>query len=185
MSSFILFAQVISSTLDINQQGAAPLNVVYGEGTTAFEKSYQIPYNLFNLNLFGNLFPPFCLHENMSSSDVLVLRYAEGFFPVLIIVVILLLLRCQRCLKVSVRLPSFCGPHNRKYRIGTSLVQAFAAFVLLSYNRLCETTAYLLTPTVLLNQSLKAEEGRIFFQGDYRVWDSYYTSFITNFLRTW
>eukprot|EP00731_Ephydatia_muelleri_P006550 Em0003g798a len=108
MNSFILFAQVISSTLDINQQGAAPLNVVYGKGTTAFEKSYLIPYNLFNLNLFGNLFPPFCLHENMSSSDVLVLRYAEGFFPVLIIVVILLLLRCQRC----ARLPSFCGHHR-------------------------------------------------------------------------
>ena len=176
MNSFILFAQVISSTLDINQQGAVPLNVVYGKGTTAFEKSYQIPYNLFNLNLFGNLFPPFCLHENMSSSDVLVLRYAEGFFPALIIVVILLLLRCQRCLKVSVSLPSFCRPHahHRKYRIGTSLVQAFAAFVLLSYNRLCETTAYLLTSTALLNQSLKAEEWRIFFRGDYRVWDSYY-----------
>ena len=173
MNSFILFAQVISSTLDINQQGAAPLNVVYGKGTTAFEKSYQIPYNLFNLNLFGNLFPPFCLHENMSSSDVLVLRYAEGFFPVLIIVVILLLLRCQRCWKVSARLPSFCG-HHRKYRIGTSLVHAFAAFVLLSYNRLCQTTSFLLAPVALFNRFLKSEEERIFFQGDYRIWDSYY-----------
>ena len=173
MNSFILFAQVISSTLDINQQGAAPLNVVYGKGTTAFEKSYQIPYNLFNLNLFGNLFPPFCLHENMSSSDVLVLRYAEGFFPVLIIVVILLLLRCQRCWKVSARLPSFCG-HHRKYRIGTSLVHAFAAFVLLSYNRLCQTTVFLLTPVRLRDPFLKAVDERIFFQGDYRLWDSYY-----------
>eukprot|EP00731_Ephydatia_muelleri_P006440 Em0003g688a len=174
MNSFILFAQVISSTLDINQQGAAPLNVVYGKGTTAFQKSYQIPYNLFNLNLFGNLLPPFCLHENMSSSDVLVLRYAEGFFPVLIIVVILLLLRCQRCSKVSARLSSFCGPHHRIYRIGTSLVHAFAAFVLLSYNRLCQTTVFLLAPVALLNPFLKAVDERIFFQGEYQVWDSYY-----------
>ena len=39
LNSFILFAQVISTTVDINLQGLAPLNLVYGLGTSAFEKS--------------------------------------------------------------------------------------------------------------------------------------------------
>ena len=171
VNSFILFAQLISTTLDINHQGVAPLNVVYGVGTRAFEKSYQIPYNFFNLNFFGNLVPPFCLHEKMNSSDAMMLRYIEGFFPVLIIIAILLLLRCQRCLKVCDKLPSFCGSHCRKYRIGTSLVHAFAAFVLLSYNLLCQTSAYLLSTVRLRDSSLKAVEERIFFQADYSSWN--------------
>ena len=64
LNSFILFAQVISTTVSIDEQGSAPLNVVYGRSTGTFTNAYVIPYNLFNLNLFGNLLPPFCLNEN-------------------------------------------------------------------------------------------------------------------------
>ena len=86
VNSFILFAQVISTTLDINQQGLAPLYKVYGQDTDVFEKSYEIPYDFFNLDFFGNLLPPFCLHERMSTLDAIALRYVVGFFPVLVII---------------------------------------------------------------------------------------------------
>ena len=163
----ILFAQVISTTIDINQQEAAPLNLVYGEGTTAFEKSYEVPFNLFNLNLFGNLLPPFCLVDNLNTLDAISLRYVEAFFHVLIIFVTVLLLRCQRFLKVSPALPTCL----QRYRFGTSLEHAFAAFVLLYYNRLCETTIYLLSPIALSNPALETVEQRAFFQGDYSFTD--------------
>ena len=167
LNSFILFAQVISTTIDINQQGAAPLNLVYGTGTRAFEKSYEVPFNLFNLNLFGNLLPPFCLVDNFNTLDAISLRYVEAFFPVLIIFVTVLLLRCQKCLKVSPALPTCL----QRYRFGTSLEHAFAAFVLLYYNRLCETTIYLLTPNALFNPALQTVEKRALFQGDYSFTD--------------
>ena len=102
LNSFIL---CISTTLDIDQQGQTPLNEVYGSRTSAFKKSYQIPYDFFNLNFFGNLLPPFCLHERLNTLDTIALRYVVGFFPVLIIIAIVLLLRCQRCFKVRPIIP--------------------------------------------------------------------------------
>ena len=176
VNSFILFAQVISSTVDINQQGAAPLNIVYGRGTSSFENSYEVPYNLFNLNLFGNLLPPFCLHESLDTLDVIALRYLEAFFPVLIIVVIVLLLRLQRCVKVGTNLSSLCESRRRNFRVGASLVQAFAAFILLSYNRLCETTAYLLISIPLFDHTLHTVEQRVSFQGVYLSTDPKYAT---------
>ena len=171
LNSFILFAQVISTTLDIDLQGRAPLNEVYGLGTDAFKKSYQIPYDFFNLNFFGNFLPPFCLHEKLSTLDAIALRYVVGFFPVLVIIAIVLLLRCQRCLKVGPKIPTCL----QKYRVGTSLVHAFAAFVLLSYNRLCQITVYLLTPVLMFDQYLTHElDNRIYFQGDYITTDATY-----------
>ena len=170
LNSFILFAQVISTTVSISQQGVAPLYAVYGKGASVFQSAYEIPYNFFNLNLFGNVLPPFCLHRSLDTLDVIALRYLEAFFPVCIIIVIVLLLRCQRCIKVSAKLPSCL----QKYRVGGYLVQAFAAFILLSYNRVCEITAYLLTPTEAFDDTLKIVESRVYLQGDYSINDRVY-----------
>ena len=168
LNSFILFAQVISTTVDINQ---APLNLVYGKSTNAFQKSYEIPYNLFNLNLLGNFLPPFCLHSGLDTLSAIALRYAEAFFPMLIIVAIVLLVRCRSCIKTSAKCPSVF----QQYRIGSSMVHAFAAFVLLSYNRLCEITSYLLTTTSLSGHTLYSVEERLFFQGNYTFDDPSYS----------
>ena len=172
VNSFILFAQVISTTVDISEQGTAPLNVLYGRGTRAFESAYVIPYNFFNLNLFGNILPPFCLHESLDTLDNIALRYIEAVFPVMIIMAIVLLLWCQRHLKINCKLPS----RLQKYRVGGSLVQAFAAFILLSYNRLLEITAYLLTPTEIFDHTLLTVERRVYLQGEYSITDPYYTA---------
>ena len=172
VNSFIIFAQVISTTVDISEQGSAPVNVVYGSGTRIFESTYVIPYNLFNLNLFGNLLPPFCLNESLNTLDIIALRYMEAFFPVFIIIGVVLLLRCNRYLKMNAKVPS-CF---QKYRVGGHLVQAFAAFILLSYNRLCEITAYLLTPSLAFDSTLQYVERVVYYQGDYSTQNSHYVA---------
>ena len=54
-------------------------------------------------------------------------------------------------------------------------MQAFAAFVLLSYNRLCQITVYLLTPLFTFDQSLTHEvDNRVCFQGNYLTTDATY-----------
>ena len=54
-------------------------------------------------------------------------------------------------------------------------MQAFAAFVLLSYNRLCQITVYLLTPLFTFDQSLTHEvDNRVYFQGNYLTTDATY-----------
>ena len=171
-NAFIIYAQAITTTLslDFNTSGIPVLSPVFGSGTKAFISSFQVPYNVLNLDLFSNLFPPFCLTDDLGTLDVLALKYLEAFFPVMIIAVIIVLLKFQSCLKLSVR-RRLC--HSKWKEI--SLPHAFAAFVLLSYNRLCQLTVYLLIAEPMWNKTLNTVEKRVYFSGNFLSTDYDYT----------
>ncbi|KAL5502646.1 hypothetical protein EMCRGX_G009451 [Ephydatia muelleri] len=174
LNSFILFAQIISTTVDIGEQGEAPLNILYGSGTSAFQKSFKIPYNLFNLNIFGNLLPPFCLHESLDTLGVIALHYVDALTPLIVILGMAVLLGCRKCLKMEAAVRTGCV--FRKCRVsGSSLMQALAAFTVLSYNRLCETTTYLLITQPLYDSNLQSVGEVLFFQGTKSTSDPIYT----------
>eukprot|EP00731_Ephydatia_muelleri_P005982 Em0003g230a len=73
--------------------------------------------------------------------------------------------------------------HDRRYRgvpqvgsgrVATSLVHAFAAFILLSYTRFCLVTTYVLTPIPLWNIAMETVEDRPYFAGQHRFSDLSY-----------
>lgn len=163
VNAFILYAQVISTTLNLNAQGGSPISVAYGTHANAFQRSYEVPYDLFNLNLLSHLLPPFCLSESLNTLDVIALKYLEALFPVLMIVLTTLLLRCETLSKIRLS----CCSCQKKCRIGTSLEQAFAAFILLAYNRLCEITVYLVTPVRVVDAAIQTVERRVYYKGDF------------------
>lgn len=162
LNAFILFAQVISTTLNLNAQGGGPLNIAYGSHANAFQRSYQIPYDLFNLNLLSHVLPPFCLSDKLNALDIIALKYIEALFPVFMIILTMLLYQCQSRLKMKMLL---CRC-KKSCRLATSLEHAFAAFVLLSYNRLCEITIYLVTPVRIVDGATQTVERRVYFKGD-------------------
>ena len=76
------------------------------------------------------------------------------------------------CFKARPNLHQSC---HLKCQVGASLVHAFAAFVLLSYNRLCQITVYLLAQVRIFDpHTLQTVQRRVFFQGDYLISDSIY-----------
>ena len=164
-NAFIIYAQAITTTLgfNFNTNGIPILHSVFGSNinTKAFLSSYQVPYNILNLDLFSNLLPPFCLNADLGTLDILALKYLEALFPVVIIVAIILLLKCQSLLKIHVK-QYFC---HFKWK-GISLPHAFAAFVLLSYNRLCQLTVYLLISIPVWNNTMNTMESRVYFSGN-------------------
>ena len=177
LNAFILYAQVVATTLNFNAQGASSFTLVYGAGSTAFEKSYQIPYDLFNLNLFVSLLPPYCLSESLNTLDIIALKYLEALFAVLMIALITLVIWCQDRFKCASNFKCRCYHccKRRKSKMATSLVQAFAAFVLLSYNRLCLITIVLLAPVRIVNKLIQTVEMRVYYNGDMLYADSYYS----------
>lgn len=177
LNSFILFAQVISTTVDIGEQGQAPLNTLYRSGTSAFQQSFRIPYNFFNLNIFGNLLAPFCLHESLETLGAIALHYVDALSPLLIILGMAILLRCLKCLRKEAGSPAHRGCSICcKYRISSaSVAEAFAAFIVLAYNRLCETTTRLLAITPLYDSNVQTMEVRVYFQGTYSTSDPGYS----------
>ena len=59
-------------------------------------------YNIWNLDFFGYLLPPYCLSENFNTMDILLIKYASGFYPFLLFLIFLVLINL-------VYYVNFCG----------------------------------------------------------------------------
>ena len=158
-NAFILFSQVISSTLNINADNRIPLNLIT-PNITGLLKAYQFPYGIFNLQFF-ELFVPkkhLCFGTHLNALDLLLLQYLVAFSPLLMILAIVgfyrIIGRCNWC---SVCLCRLCGNRrickNSSDRLRKSTVPAIASFILLSYTKFSLTSSQILTPTRLANIS--------------------------------
>ena len=111
-------------------------------------------YSIWNLDFFRSIYPPFCLHPNMSALGVLSLDYLVAIYPM--VAVILTYIIVQKFSYVS-----YLSDHLNKClhlfikegNTGSSLIEAFATFILLSYVKILNVTFNILIPTYLYNMS--------------------------------
>ena len=167
-NAFILFSQVISSTLNINADRRIPLNSI-SPNIDSLLKAYIFPYGIFNLQFF-ELFVPqkhLCFGVHHSALDLLLLEYLVALSPLLMILTIVGVYRlsgrynwCSTCLFrlcCSCKCPSIntkiCV--DSSHRLRKSTVPAIASFILLSYTKFSLTSSLLLTPTHLTTISGK------------------------------
>ena len=136
MNAFILVCQILSSPLQIRLF----LTTISSDvGNHVAVKAFEVIASLlgfWNLDFFRALYSPFCLHPNMSTLQVLALDYIIAAYPLLLIVITYFLVELHdRNCRIIVWL---WKPFRRCFiRIGrmfvrTSLVEAFASFLLLS-----------------------------------------------------
>ena len=112
-------------------------------------------YSIWNLDFFCIINPPFCPHPNMSALGVLLLNYLVVVYP--IDGVILTYIIVQKFSYVS----CLSGPLKKCLHIfikegntGSSLIEAFATFIILSYLKILNVTFNILTPTYLYNMNV-------------------------------
>ena len=179
-NAFIIYSQVVSSTFSLDAERQIPLNTITNNSTDLL-MAYTLPYGIFNLEFIENIISPFCLGTHLNTLDVIALNYVVALFPLLMIIIIVLIMKLKGCftdllLKLTrhrtARIPSRL---QRRWRIGDSLVHAFAAFLLLSYNKFCLISSFL-----VIYQSFYDENGnkigpdRVYFAGNYRTTDQEY-----------
>ena len=111
-------------------------------------------YSIWNLDFFRSIYTPFCLHPNISALGVLSLDYLVAIYPM--VAVILTYIIVQKFSYVS----CLSGPLKKCLHIfinegnfGSSLIEAFATFILLSYVKILNVTFNILTPTYLYNMN--------------------------------
>ena len=114
-------------------------------------------YGIWNLDLFRMAYKPFCLHPNMTNTQVLAMDYIVAAYPLLLIVVTYLFVVLYEHgyrLVVWVWSPfhKFFFHFRRQWDIKTSLNEALATFFLLSYVKLLNVSFDLLVPTKLFEQ---------------------------------
>ena len=113
-------------------------------------------YSIWNLDIFRSILPNICL--NVTTLQALTLEYLLAFYPfVLILISYLLIVLYDRRVPVIV---TIWKPFNKvlaifrkSWDIRTSVLDSFATFFLLSYIKILNVTADLLTPTQIFKLS--------------------------------
>ena len=148
-NSFVLFCQLITTTLSLDANGGIPVENAATHAEILM-MIYRIPYDIFNLNIIGNYIPSFCFSTNMDTLSVLCLEYGIAFFPLVMIVLIVAIFKCKdrcRCVTLNENSPGKLKMFviKRLTVIHNALLPAFAAFILLSYTKLSTISSHLLT----------------------------------------
>ena len=105
---------------------------------------------ILNLDFFKHYYHPFCLHPSMTTIQVFSLEYLVGVYPLLLVAITYFLVKLHDRYSIVVYLWRPCyrffSCFSSKLNIKTSLVQAFATFILLSYVKICNVSFDILTP---------------------------------------
>ena len=109
-------------------------------------------YSIWNLDFFRSVYPPFCLHPNMSALGVLSLDYLVAVYPLFAVISTYIIVKKFSYVSCS------SGPLNKCLYLfikvgnaGNSLIEAFATLILLSYVKVLNVSFNIITPTYLYN----------------------------------
>ena len=114
-------------------------------------KVFSSLYAIWNLDFFRGVYKPFCLHPDLSMLQVICLDYIVGVYPLVLIFITYCLVRLHdRYVVISKLWKPFFNLFSflrREWNIRESLVNAFAAFIVLSYVKMMNISFDLLTPS--------------------------------------
>lgn len=179
-ASFIFFAQVVTlpfNLLTIQRDWA--VQKVFKNKTGPPEHlawAVDVLYGIWSLNIPSGAVYKLCPKENLTAMAALSVQYVTAAFPlVLILIAFTLILLYQRDFKpVSILWIPFrpcCIRLRRRIDSRTSIVDAFATFVLLSYTKFTYVSLIILAPTPLYNIDGTKQGNVPLYDGTMEYWD--------------
>ena len=158
VNSFIFFGQVTAS----NYNSFCYLTSILGsQGTFMYSDRRSTVilaalYDISNLNTMRLLLPPFCVAEYLTRLPAFALDYILAFYPLILVVFLYICIKLHAgdfrpivwCWKPFLK----CFLHfRRSVDPKTSVIDAFATFIVLSYVKLLYTSGLFLLPQYLYN----------------------------------
>ena len=149
LNVFIFSAQIIAIAIDTNKivltaHGSQSWSNVILQILVTF-------YAIWNLDFFHSTIPPFCVSENITTLHALALQYLPAFYPLLLIVVTYILIELHdRNFRILVWMwrpfHKCLAPLRGSLRWNPKayIVNTFATFLTLTYNKLIIVSAELL-----------------------------------------
>ena len=166
MNTFILCSQTFTAPFIMRSVITSPsIGTAWLGGRIGFSF-----YSIWNLDFFRLLYPRFCLHPRMTMVQTIALDYTIAVYPLVLIATTYLLVelhdhdfrvivwlwkpfhRCFVCFR-------------REWNIRTSLIDAFATFLLLSYVKFLSVSFDLLVPTHVFNIHGKSIGTYLYYDG--------------------
>ena len=107
-----------------------------------------------------------CLHESIHVMHAIAIRYIHALYPITLVVVTLLFIElharnCKPVVYMWKPLCLLCIRFRRNWEVKTSVIDAFATVILLSYSKIITTSLYLLPPNYVFNSKGNVVEKRL------------------------
>ena len=138
------------------------------------------PYSVWSLDFFRIFYArDICLHKSMRIIHVLALQYIPALYPLCLVIFsyILIELHARNCRPVVWLWKPFCFlcvRFRRNWEAKTSIIDAFATFLVLSYTKILVVSISLVTPSEVyirdgssVGKILNYDPSVDFFQGDH------------------
>ena len=159
---------VTSSTLNafvmVNQLIASPPVIRHMYTTNLVSDPYHVSYftqfsidliitilAIWNLDFFRSFYRPICLYPDLNYQQVLLLEYAIGVYPLLLIFLTYILVKLHDNFAIVVWLwrpfHRCLAVFRRQWNIRSYLVHALATFIVLSYVKILNTSFEFLIPS--------------------------------------
>ena len=129
-------------------------------------------YGIWNLDFFRTLIPPICLEVN--TLQAIAIDYCVAFYPLLLIGLTYLFIKLHGCgfhsvVQVWMPIQHCLARFRLQCNLRSSLVEAFATFLLLSYVKLLDVSFDLLMPTATFDIHGKREIKYLFYDATIEV----------------
>ena len=173
MNAFVIYAQFYSQTVTFRYPNSR-YNYSRNHWLTTALLAQSTFYDMFNLQFFQSLLPPFCMSDEMSYLQAFALNYIPAFYPLVFIALayLFIVVRDRRyihkelsCCDVLHPLAKCCSLLTRAVSFKKSLIETFASFFLLAFLKINLTTAYPLFVTSLRTLNGTAIKSVVYLQG--------------------
>ena len=141
-----------------------------------------LPYGVWNLDFFRSLPLDICL--NLTTLQTLALDYAIAVYPLLLVVITYILIElhargCRLLLCLWRPFHRCCVWFTRIMDIRSSIIKAFATFLLLSYVKLLNSTLDMLSPTKVhdINSNFTKQNWYVYYDASYKYFGKEHLSY--------
>ena len=161
LNSYIFFAQVMTTTINVNSDGMIPLDTTaksWGLSYDVLTSFYTIPYDVWNMNFLKQWLPKYCLSRDIDTVTVYALGYVTALYPLLLLAAFVGTVhaysRGVRAIVYLLRPFHNCVSRIRQAGdIRQTVTGGVAAFIVISYTKFSFVSLSLLTPIPLYNAS--------------------------------
>ena len=165
---FITFNQVVTAPINLRAVFLASIEIPTFNHVL---RIIALPMTIWNLDFFRSLTLNICL--DISTLQMLTLDYAIAIYPLFLVITTYALveLHIRGCRLVILLWKPFhkcCIRFSRIVDIQTSLIKAFATFLLLSYVKLLNSTLDLLLPAIVYNLHQEITGVHVYYDASYK-----------------
>ena len=167
--SYIFFAQMVTTVVEINAHGLIPMEKTLHQ-YRIFKEIYTIPYDFWNLNFFRSAVPGFCLSTRLGTLDVHALGYITAVYPLILVSFFMLILnlynRGMQPIVIIVRPFHLClAKFKQITNLRQSITGGIAVFIVISYNKFAFVSFNLIPVNHLYDAEGRRNESVFYFQG--------------------